>query len=95
MNRRNFLSLAGLGAAASQSVAQEIAQRTEDSPLDFINQKQGLHPYRRTGAGKRPNIFVVTLVFWVRVRGTRWYAAADRSLAELADETAPSPVPTG
>jgi arylsulfatase A-like enzyme len=61
MNRRNFLSLAGLGAAASQSVAQEIAQRTEDSTFQFINQKQGLHPYRRTGTGKRPNIFVVTL----------------------------------
>ena len=61
MNRRNFLSLAGLGAAASHAVGQEIAARTEDSPLDFIKQKEGLYPFRRTGSGKRPNIFVITL----------------------------------
>ena len=33
------------------------------------------------------DIFVVTGVFWTRLRGTRWYAAADRSLMELSAET--------
>lgn len=32
------------------------------------------------------DVFVVTGVFWTRVRGTRWYAAADRSLEELSAE---------
>ncbi len=61
MNRRSFLSLAGLGAAASQAVGQEIADRTENSRLNFIKEKEGYYPYRRTGGGKRPNIFVITL----------------------------------
>lgn len=28
-------------------------------------------------------IFVTAVIFWLRVRGTRWHAAADRSLAEV------------
>ena len=38
------------------------------------------------------DIFVMTGVFWVRVMGTRWYAAADRSLDELSGETVIEPV---
>ena len=29
------------------------------------------------------DVFVVTIVFWIRVRGTGWHAAADRSLKEI------------
>jgi MATE family multidrug resistance protein len=32
------------------------------------------------------DIFVGTTVFWIRVRGTRWYAAADRSLEEARSQ---------
>jgi MATE family multidrug resistance protein len=28
-------------------------------------------------------IFVTAIIFWIRVRGTRWHAAADRSLLEI------------
>jgi arylsulfatase A-like enzyme len=60
MNRRDFLTMSALGAAASSATAQEIARRTEDSPLDFIKQKEGRHPFTRTETGKRPNVFLIT-----------------------------------
>ena len=33
------------------------------------------------------DVFLVTGVFWTRARGTRWHAAADRSMSELHAET--------
>ena len=61
MNRRGFLGLAAAGMAATQSVAQEVAHRTENSSLRFIKPKEGKYPYRKPGSGKRPNIFLITL----------------------------------
>lgn len=61
MNRRDFLGLIGLGAAAEQAVAREIAQRTEGADLRFINRKTGAHPFRARAAGQRPHIFLITL----------------------------------
>jgi arylsulfatase A-like enzyme len=60
MDRRNFLGLASLGAAAGEAVAQQIASRIE-GPLRFVNKKAGTHPYRVRDAGKRPNIFLISL----------------------------------
>jgi arylsulfatase A-like enzyme len=61
MNRRSFLGLASLGAAAANAVSQEIAQRIEGAPMRFINRKTGGHPFLAREVGKRPNIFLITL----------------------------------
>ncbi len=61
MNRRNFLGLGTLGAAASSAVAQQIAARIEQSELRFVRQKQARHPFRTRETGQRPHIFLLTL----------------------------------
>jgi arylsulfatase A-like enzyme len=61
MNRRDFLGLIGVGAAAEAAVAREVAQRIEGQPVRFVNRKTGAHPFRAREAGRRPNIFLVTL----------------------------------
>lgn len=61
MHRRGFLGLTGLGAAAAQAVAREVAQRIEGGSLRFVNRKTGAHPFRAREAGRRPHIFLITL----------------------------------
>ncbi|MCW5982165.1 MAG: sulfatase-like hydrolase/transferase [Bryobacteraceae bacterium] len=60
MNRRNFLGVTGLGAAASTAVAQEVASRIE-SPRRFIRRKEGRRPFRARDAGRRPNVFLISI----------------------------------
>ena len=60
MNRRGFLGLGGLGAAAADAVAQQVAARIEGPPR-FVNRKQGTHPFRAREGAPRPNIFLITL----------------------------------
>lgn len=63
MRRRDLLGLIGLGAAAGEAVAREIAQRIEDSSreLRFVGRKTGAHPFRVRPLGKRPHMIVITL----------------------------------
>jgi len=79
MNRRNFLSMAAAGAAASNSVAQEISQRTEPS-LDFIKKKQGRYAFERWDTGKRPNVFLITVDM---VTPDHWHP--QRTMREFVD----------
>jgi arylsulfatase A-like enzyme len=60
MDRRNFLGLASLGAAAADAVAQQIAGRIE-GPLRFVNKKAGTHPFRAREVKDRPHIFLISL----------------------------------
>jgi len=60
MDRRRFLGITSLGAAAADAVAQQIASRIE-GPLRFVNRKRGTHPYRAREGAPRPHIFVITL----------------------------------
>ncbi len=65
MNRRKFLGLAAAATAAGDTVAREVANRTEASEthpaLRFINRKTGAHPFRARDKGRRPHVFLITL----------------------------------
>lgn len=57
MNRRNFLGVATgaiLGTSMTTAPAQEIPGRS------FTEPRTGVGPYRKTGIGKRPNIFLIS-----------------------------------
>jgi arylsulfatase A-like enzyme len=65
VKRRGFLGLLGLGTAAADALAREVAQRIEDGDpgraLQFVNRKTGAHPFRAAGGGSRPSVVLITL----------------------------------
>lgn len=56
MSRRHFLETA-TGAVLSGSLTSSPAQSTDRS---YIQRRTGVGPYKRTGAGKQPNIFLIS-----------------------------------